>query len=220
MREGKGNWRRMARAVSAGRRRVSVLALGLELGLGPGGLWPPSHLAAAVQSPLEVIRARNVAVERIVRSAGEEPDAQTRERLKDAINGLIDFRELSRRALGRHWEGRSEQERADFVRVFRDLIRNSSVKKLSIYKADRVTYEQGEVRDGRVDVTTLAYKGRKAVEIVYRMHRTDGGWKVYDMVVDGASTARTYRDSFYKEIAATSYAAMYEKLVNKLAEES
>lgn len=183
-------------------------------------LLPRSLLAVTQQSALELIKARNVAVEEILASSPDEPNTETREKLKDVINGLIDFRELSRRALGKYWERRTEQEKIDFVNVFRELIRNSSVKKLSIYKADRVTYEELDKGDNRTDVATVAYKGRKEVEIVYRMHKVGDDWKVYDMLIDGASTARTYRDSFYKEIGRTSYGDMYDKLVRKLEEES
>ena len=182
-------------------------------------LLPKCLLAVTQQSALELIKARNVAVEEILASSPDEPNAETREKLKDIINGLIDFTELSRRALGKYWEQRTEQERADFVNVFQDLIRNSSVKKLSIYKADRVTYEVLDKGDDRTDVSTVAYKGRDDVEIVYRMHKGGDGWAVYDMLIDGASTARTYRDSFYKEIDRTSYGDMYDKLVRKLEEE-
>lgn len=212
--ERRGAERRAAR----GRRRAvrAALVLGAALAAGPGGFVAP---AAAQESPVEAIRERNRAVEAILARVDGEPTAEQRERLKDLINGLIDFRELSRLALGRHWEERSEAEREEFVDVFRELIRSSSVRKLEIYQADRIAYEPPEVRGDRVDVVTRAHKGRKQVEIVYRMHRVNGEWKVYDTVVDGASTARTYRDSFYKEIARSSYETMYAKLVDRLEEE-
>lgn len=189
-------------------------------------LWLPGSLAAAVvqsgpqmRSPEQVIRDRNEAVRAILDAEGDDVSPEAKERLKDIINDLMDFRELSRRALGKYWEARTAKERDDFVDVFRQLIRNSSVRKLSIYKADSVTYLAPEIRGDRADVTTLAYKGRKDVEIVYRMHRVGDEWKAYDMVIDGASTARSYRDSFYKKISQTSYEEMYESLVRKLAEE-
>ncbi len=172
--------------------------------------------AGAGPAPDELIRTRNETIRKILDQAGETVDDATREKLKDIINGLIDFRELSRLALGKYWKERTEQERADFVDVFRKLIRNSSVKKLEIYRADRIEYEKPVINGDKAVVTTTAYKGRKNVEIVYKMHRVDGEWKVYDMVVDGVSTARNYRDSFYKQIAKSSYREMYDKLVKRL----
>ena len=39
------------------------------------------------------------------------------------------------------------------------------------------------------------------------------------MVIDGSSTMRTYRDSFYREIRSTSFTAMLNRLKERLAEE-
>lgn len=170
-------------------------------------------------SPLEVIKSRNQTVENILEGEGEEVDAATREKLKDVINGLMDFRELSRLALGKYWDDRTEQEKKEFVNTFEQLIRNSSVKKLEIYKADRMEYLQPEINGDKAKVTTIAYKVRKQVEILYKMHKVNGEWKVYDMEIDGLSTARNYRDSFYKQIAKTSYNEMYQKLQDRLKEQ-
>lgn len=180
-------------------------------------LISPGHSSLAQQSPVDVVRARNEAVEEIIEASGDEVDDDTRERLKDIINGLVDFRELSRRALGRYWEERTDQEKMDFVDVFRQLIRDSSVKKLSIYQADRVEYREPVINGDGVTVMTIAYKDRRQVEIAYTMHMVGEDWKAYDIVIDGASTVRNYRDSFYREIARTSYQQMYDRLVRRLA---
>jgi phospholipid transport system substrate-binding protein len=170
-------------------------------------------------SPVEILKARNQAVEEILQASGDTVTAETKERLKEIINGILDFEELSRLSLGKYWKERTEQEKKDFVNVFQQLIKNSSVKKLEIYKADRLVYEEPEINGTKAKVTTIAYKKRKQVEIVYKMHKVNGTWLVYDMEIDGVSTARNYRESFYKQIAKSSYKEMYEKLVKRLKEQ-
>ncbi|MFQ5708238.1 MAG: phospholipid-binding protein MlaC [bacterium] len=171
------------------------------------------------KSPVELIKARNQAVEKILQHTDDKVSPETKEKLKEVINGIMDFRELSRLALGKYWNQRSAKEKEDFVNVFSQLIKNSSVKKLEIYKADRLVYESPQINGTKAKVTTIAYKKRKQVEIVYKMHKNAQRWRVYDMEIDGVSTARNYRDSFYKQIAKSSYQEMYKKLVRKLAEE-
>lgn len=206
----------MKRPTNARRHGVMRgLTLSLALALVPAGL-----AAQSAPGPVEVIRSRNEAVRAILEATPKDVDAATKEKLKDLINGLMDFRELSSRALGKHWDQRNDEEKREFVDVFQQLIRNSSVKKLEVYRADSVRYAEPVLRGDLATVTTTAFKDRKRVEIVYQMHRVDGAWRAYDMVIDGASTVRNYRDSFYKEIAKTSYAEMYAKLVQRLQEES
>ena len=167
-----------------------------------------------------MLKARNQTVEKILQDSGDDVSDSTREELKDIINGIMDFREFCKIALGKHWKDRTEQEKQDFVNVFQQLIRNSSVKKLGVYKADRMDYEEPEISGLKAKVLTVAYKKRKQVEILYKMHKVNEQWKVYDMEIDGVSTARNYRESFYKQIAKSSYQEMYNKLVNKLEKKS
>ncbi len=174
-----------------------------------------SGIAAVEESPVEIIKNRNKTVEEIIGNK-DEVKGETKERLKDIINSFMDFNELSRLALGKYWKERTKQEKRDFVNVFQQLIRNSSVKKLEIYQADRMVYEEPEINGSKAKVTTIAYKKRKQFEITYKMHKVDNEWKTYDMEIDGVSTARSYRDSFYKQIAKTSYKEMYDKLVKRL----
>ena len=176
-------------------------------------------LAHSQESPVEAVRSRNVAVQRMLPPTGDSIDEATKDELKDVINGLMDFEELSRLALGRYWGDRPPEEQAEFVDVFRQLVRRSSVAKLSIHRADSLVYLPPEVTDGGADVTTIAHKDKRSLEIVYRMHRKNGEWKAFDVIVDGSSTMRTYRDSFYREISATSFPAMLRRLKEKLAED-
>jgi len=169
--------------------------------------------------PVEVIRERNERVQEILKRAGDPVDDATREELKDVINGLMDFEELSRRALSRHWNDRSEKEQAEFVEVFRELVRNSSVRKLGIYRADSVQYEPAEMSEDEAVVRSVAYEKGETVEIVYHMHRVGDEWLAYDFVVDGSSTLRTYRDSFQRQLDRTSYSDMYQRLVERLEQE-
>ncbi|TDI71878.1 MAG: ABC transporter substrate-binding protein [Bacteroidetes bacterium] len=174
-----------------------------------------SAIVALEESPLDIIKNRNKTVEEIIGDK-DEIKGETKERLKDVINSFMDFNEFSRLALGKYWKERTEQEKKDFANVFQKLIRNSSVKKLEIYQADSVVYEEPEINGSKAKVTTIAYKKRKEFEITYKMHKVDNEWKTYDMEIDGVSTARNYRDSFYKQIAKTSYKEMYDKLVKRL----
>ena len=76
------------------RRGAAVLALTLAFGL-------CHNVDAAQDSPDQVGRWRNQAVKEALDAAGDSVSDEVREQLKDVINGLIDFRELSRRALRR-----------------------------------------------------------------------------------------------------------------------
>jgi phospholipid transport system substrate-binding protein len=207
------------------RQKISALRglfIGLALGvvLGPATGQPSSKADDdSTASPLVVIETRNDSVRQILAAYPDTITAAVRDQLKELINQVIDFRELSRLSLGKYWNEITPKQQNEFVSTFRDLVRNSSVRKLEIYRADSIAYEPPTYKGDRAVVVTTAYKGRNEVEIDYKMLKVEGQWRVYDIVVDGVSTAQTYRDSFYKQIAKTSYQQMYDKLVKRLAEE-
>ena len=193
----------------------------LLLALAVLGAWAGTAApASAQQSPTEAVRSRNQVVQRILQAhPGDTVTGPDADRLKDVINGLMDFDELSKRALGRNWDARTAAEKAEFVRVFRDLVRSSSVRKLGVHRADSITYRPAEITGTAATVTTVAHKDRRSAEIVYHMHQVGGEWKAWDVIIDGSSTMRTYRDSFTREIASTSFEAMFTRLKERLEQE-
>ena len=188
-----------------------ALALATAVAVAPAG---------AQQSPVDAIRTRNQAVQQILRGhPTDEVTGPDRERLKNELNAMMDFTELSRRALGRHWDARTEAQKADFVNTFRELVRNSSVRKLGVHRADSITYRPAQVTGNQAVITTVAWKDRRSAEIVYHLHQVGGEWRAWDVVVDGSSTMRTYRDSFTREINSTSFDAMFVRLKERLEQE-
>jgi phospholipid transport system substrate-binding protein len=48
--------------------------------------------------------------------------------------------------------------------------------------------------------TAVIQQGGPPIPIDYAMEKTDSGWKVYDVIIDGASLVTTYRGSFNDQI--------------------
>src|SRR5690349_19756659 len=71
---------------------------------------------------------------------GEAKAAQRRDALRAITESVFDWEEMSRRALGPHWQGRSEAERTEFVGLFRNLIESAYASKIESYSGERVNY--------------------------------------------------------------------------------
>ena len=48
--------------------------------------------------------------------------------------------------------------------------------------------------------TAVIQQGGPPIPIDYAMEKADGGWKVFDVVIDGASLVTTYRSSFNEQV--------------------
>lgn len=177
---------------------TAVLTLGMGVSAGYG----------QDMTPTEVLKNRDAVLQKLTASMDtQEGDA----RIREAIVGSFDFERHSRISLGRYWKERSEAEQAEFIALMRDWTENRAIKKL-LKRSDETTYEGEEVMGSKALVRTIVrYKGTRTL-VDYKMEMSDGQWRIYDMVVDGASVALANRDAFYQKIKKSSY----EELVSTL----
>jgi ABC-type transporter MlaC component len=170
----------------------------------------------AMPSPIEFLKKHDIAVQAIL-TASDTLSAAQRASVKEQINAIFDFDELSRLSLGEHWVTRTEGERTKFVEVYGGIIEEQNFDTFAKhYRDGNIVYESEEVAgDKAVVAATLPLK-RENVPISYLMHRSDSAWKVYDLVIDGTSTAATNRKANSRRIAKHSYEWLVERLEKQL----
>ena len=138
---------------------------------------------------------------------------QRRAEVRKVAESIFDYPDTARRALGPHWNARSPQQQQEFVRLFSDVLDRSYVSKIDLYQGERVQYV-GETVDGDEATvkTVIATKKSSEVPIDYRMHRKDGRWLVYDVIIEGVSLVSNYRTQFNKIVQTESYEALVQRL--------
>ena len=126
---------------------------------------------------------------------------------------IFDFGETAKRSLGQHWDARTPAERAEYVRLFTDLIQRSYVSRVDRYGAEKMAF-RGETIDGNQAVvrTALLFNDRGQMALDYKMHHTSDRWQVYDINIEGVSLVANYRVQFNKVIRSESYEALIARL--------
>jgi ABC-type transporter MlaC component len=125
--------------------------------------------------------------------------------------GLFDYRDMARRALGRHWRDRTGAERSQLV----DLVRQHVLAWYSRL-CERHDFVQFGVPVGDGDRASLAgraIRGGRDVTIVYRLRSPDTKrWLVYDVEVAGRSHARALYAEFDRLLLNEGYAELVARL--------
>ena len=62
--------------------------------------------------------------------SGPEKSQERKDKIRSLISGRFDFREMSRRALARHWKKRAPEEQDEFVGLFSDLLQRTYINKI------------------------------------------------------------------------------------------
>lgn len=182
----------------------------------------PLASASAQDGARAHLERQHEEVNRILRQPAASDAARQRrsERLRTLLNGLLDYPELSRRALGEHWEARSEAERQQFVDLLRQLVERNYEGNLERILDFEVTYER-ESRRGDLTVVHTSARSRSQrrqppVAIDYAMRRVDGAWRVVDVTTDGVSMVDNYRSQFHRIISRDGWSELIARMQRRL----
>ena len=178
--------------------------------------------AAALPAAEDVVRATTD--QTVARLRAQKPDLQAHpEKIYDLIHELViphfDFPSMSKWVLGSNWRNATDAQRESFIAQFRTLLVRTYAKALLEYSDTDIRFLNSENNPNSnvVIVKTEVDQpgGGSAVPIHYRMHISDGGWKVVDVSVDGVSLVSTYRGSFASEISKGGLDNLIAKLVDR-----
>ena len=138
--------------------------------------------------------------------------------MQKAIDERFSYSQMVRRSLGKTWDSLSDQEKQNFVKLFKGLLENSYASKLESYSDEKINYT-GEVIKGEYAlVKTDVVRSNSTIGVDYKLILVNGKWEVYDFVIEGVSMIRNYKSQFTKIIRRDSYEALVEKLTKKINE--
>ncbi len=153
--------------------------------------------------------------------ADKELQGGNQKKLLDLVEEKVlphfDFSRMTRLAVGRNWAQASDVQKEALTKEFRTLLVRTYSTSLSQYRNQTIDVKPARVaaQEKETTVRTVVNQpGGQPIPIDYGMERTDKGWKVYDVVVDGVSLVTTYRSSFNDQIQRSGV----DGLVKTLAE--
>lgn len=195
------------------------LALTFTLGLAVLGFATEPVGAAA---PLDQLKAATDRVLKILQDPElKRPDQllARRQQIRMVANEIFDWAETAKRALGRHWQGRTVPQREEFSALFADLVERSYVAKIEGYSGERIIFA-GDTLDGDQATvrTKLLTKSSAEIPIDYRLQREGDRWRAYDVLIEGVSLVANYRSQFNRIITQASYDELVRKLKQKQEE--
>jgi phospholipid transport system substrate-binding protein len=118
--------------------------------------------------------------------------------VRKIINDVFDYKELSRRTLGREWKKFKPEQQTEFVDLFGKLLENVYADRILAYTHEKIEFgKETELKKGRVEVESyIITLDKTKVPLFYRMSNKTGQWRVYDVVIEGVSMIKNYRGQF------------------------
>jgi len=174
-------------------------------------------------SPMAELKKSDSALKKLFarRAPSWSPEASAeRTEMRKIVGGFLDFEELSKRSLARHWDGLSAKQRTDFVSTLRDLIERSYISQVHGSPNYDVAFDKETINGKEADVTATLHsmvRDKKVdVAMEYKLLAKDGRWLVYDVVTDEQSMLENYQAEFGKIINKESFEALLKRMKKKL----
>jgi phospholipid transport system substrate-binding protein len=146
----------------------------------------------------------------------EDKRSERRAAVRRVAIEIFDVEETAKRALGRHWQARTPDERREFVDLFADLLERTYIGKIDLYGGERLHYTS-EVVDGDYAVVRAKVITKRGTDVPVeaRMLRHGDRWQMYDVLLENISLVGSYRAQFDQIIRTASYAELVKRLRDK-----
>jgi phospholipid transport system substrate-binding protein len=164
-------------------------------------------------------------VESVANSMLKDLDADRATYRKDPskVNALVEKHLLpvfdteysARLVLGRHWKTASQEQRDRFVNAFYQSLLKNYGSALAEFTSDKLKVYPSQV-DGKSDSATVRTEVKRSngqkVPVNYTLHKTPDGWKAWDVVIEGISYVKSFREDFGAEIDQKGLDAVIERI--------
>ena len=191
-------------------------------------LLPVTGVADATATELSPLESLRSPLNQIIMILNDSTYIETdqkavqREQIWKIVRPLFDFTEIGRRAVGKSWARFTLSEQERFIDVFARFLGATYLGRLqSEYNNEEIDYQKELIKANQALVRTIVRQQNAEIPIDYRLKKTDGAWKVYDILIEGGvSLVKNYRVQFSSILQKESPGQLIERLENKLSEQA
>jgi phospholipid transport system substrate-binding protein len=128
---------------------------------------------------------------------------------------FFDVQYAARLVLGRHWRDATPDQRQRFIEAFENSMLDNYGNALVEFRGERlkVLPTRGEPDAKFAEVRTTIHRDDGTdVPVNYVLHQTPDGWKAWDVVIQGISYVKSFRDDFGAQIDQQGIDAVIDRL--------
>jgi phospholipid transport system substrate-binding protein len=203
-----------------------VRSLSLLTGMGLACAWcaaapaQDSTAASGAQDPSQVVQS-------VAQSFLKDLDAHRSTYSKDPnllrqavdrdVLPYFDVQYAARLVLARYWRTATPQQQTDFINAFENSMFSNYGNALLGFQTNhlQVLPTRGAPDPkGAIVHTVIRRDDGSTVKVDFALHETPQGWKAWDVIVEGISYVKSFRDDFGSQIEQQGLDAVIRRLQN------
>ena len=127
----------------------------------------------------------------------------------------FDIDHSARLVLGKHWRTATPQQRQRFIDAFYGSLMSNYGDALLEFTGDRIKVLPTPVAPDATSAvvrTEVKRSNGQKIPVNYSLRKTEAGWKAWDVVIEGISYVKSFREDFGAEIDAKGLDAVIQRL--------
>lgn len=137
------------------------------------------------------------------------------------LDEMLDYGAIAKGSLGDQWSGLSDEQRSEFQGLLTRLVQQAykkNLKKILDFDVEYVSEDaSGDVTKVKTRAKSRTNASEDPIEITFALRQDGSTFKVVDIDTEGVSLVSSYRSQFVKIIKKDGFAALIQKMKDKLA---
>ncbi len=138
-------------------------------------------------------------------------------RIVELASEHFDFREMSKRVMGKQWKHLTPQQQDQFTELFTKLLQYAYIGQVNEYVDKKIEFTGQRIKGNRAEVKTKLMDENKEIPVSYIMILKGDNWMTYDIIVEGVSLVRNYREQIFSVLREEQFAGLITLLEKKIA---
>ena len=124
--------------------------------------------------------------------------AEREKRVRGLLRSYFDINTIARFTLGTNWRNANEAQRAEYIKLFENMIVTTYAQRFSEYSGQEMKVGKATAASERDTVVSsqIIQKDGPPVAVDWRVRNTNGSMKIIDVIVEGVSMSVTQRSDF------------------------
>lgn len=176
--------------------------------------------AQAHEDPSAMVASTSEQVRTILMKENGKNTETIREEVKAVIYPRFDFMRMTALAVGKHWRSASPAQKEALIVEFRNLLTGTYFNTMLRYRDAKISIKpdviiEGDGKQATVKSSVSVKDIKEPVAIDYVLYKTEEGWKIFNVSVEGASLVTVYRNQFGDEVSKGGIDGLILTLKNK-----
>ena len=144
--------------------------------------------------------------------------ARVQQLVDEKVLPYTDFQKMTQLSVGPGWRNATPEQRAALTREFRTLLVRTDSGALSDVSDHKVELRPFRAQPTDTDVivrTQIVASRGDPIQLDYRLEKSDGGWKIYDINILGVWLVENYKSQFSSQVNASGIDGLIKTLTER-----